>query len=380
VGAIAAERVRDRLRSLSTAGLDPETFSRSALELLRPAVPFEAACSATLDPATHLITDTVKVAIGDEHDQQWAQLEYEVDDYAKFIELARRPVRVTTVELETDGDPSRSCRLQELLRPAFGIGHELRAATGVDGAVWGGICLFREEGAPGFSAAETDFVASVTDSYAVGLRMGLLAEAAAGVPGVAAGPAVLVVGADDELVQISVGAQTRLTELAGAPTDAWSRLPMALLSLVGAARSFADGRFPNPPQLRLRAPSGQWWVAHASVLAARDGGRSSVVITIEEARPPEIVPLVVAAFGLTARERDVVQLVLQGADTGEIARTLHVSPYTVQDHLKSVFAKAGVRSRRELTARVFFDQYAGRLGGPLSPSGWFADTPSTSRQ
>ncbi|MCB0985911.1 MAG: helix-turn-helix transcriptional regulator, partial [Ilumatobacter sp.] len=72
----------------------------------------------------------------------------------------------------------------------------------------------------------------------------------------------------------------------------------------------------------------------------------------------------------------VVVEVLRGASTKEIAGALHLSAYTVQDHLKAVFDKAGVNSRRELIADVFFGIYALRLGRPVGPDGFFADDSS----
>lgn len=371
MASLLTERVRARIDGLAVSGLDVPTFSASALEALARAVPFAAACFATADPATGLVTSTVKAAIDDHHDEEWAHFEYEVPDPSAFLELSRRPGRVVGLRTETGGRTELSPRFTEFIQRYWDFGDEMRAALTVDDGTWGFVALFRE-GATGFTPLEQDFLSSIGPSLATGLRAGLLAGAAAPGPHVE-GPAVLVVDARGEVASASVGAAAQVAELGGGPPGE-APLPLALLSLVGAARRCATEGRPGVPRVRLRTRGGHWVVAHASPLLSRTGGSSDVVLTIEEARPPEIVPLVVAAFGLTPRERDVVQLVLRGVDTAGIGRALHLSAYTVQDHLKSIFAKVGVRSRRELTAKVYYDQYAPRLaaGRPVGPSGWFA--------
>jgi DNA-binding CsgD family transcriptional regulator len=57
-------------------------------------------------------------------------------------------------------------------------------------------------------------------------------------------------------------------------------------------------------------------------------------------------------YALSERERDVVSLLVGGLDTRAIAARLFISAHTVQDHLKAVFAKMNIHSRRELLARL----------------------------
>ncbi|MDQ3825292.1 MAG: helix-turn-helix transcriptional regulator, partial [Actinomycetota bacterium] len=59
--------------------------------------------------------------------------------------------------------------------------------------------------------------------------------------------------------------------------------------------------------------------------------------------------------GTPAGRPEVVTLAIRGHTNTEIAKALWLSPYTVQDHLKSAFDKGGVSNRSELTAKLYFD-------------------------
>jgi DNA-binding NarL/FixJ family response regulator len=80
------------------------------------------------------------------------------------------------------------------------------------------------------------------------------------------------------------------------------------------------------------------------------------------------------AYGLTPQEQTVTSLVCRGFSTREIGERLHISANTVQDHLKSIFDKTGVRSRRELVVAILHEQYLPRAltGQPVAPTGFFA--------
>jgi DNA-binding NarL/FixJ family response regulator len=68
-------------------------------------------------------------------------------------------------------------------------------------------------------------------------------------------------------------------------------------------------------------------------------------------RGPVAVPTLDRADPLTAREREVLQLVSQGLSNKLIARELQVSEHTVKFHVSSIFAKLGAASRTDAISR-----------------------------
>ena len=103
------------------------------------------------------------------------------------------------------------------------------------------------------------------------------------------------------------------------------------------------------PIARWRGP--RWrpveWI---TVQAARLG--EDIAVTIGPVEQRERWNLFCRTHGLSDRETDIVICLAEGDDTRALAARLHLSEHTVQDHLKSAFAKTAVNSRRELLARA----------------------------
>lgn len=68
--------------------------------------------------------------------------------------------------------------------------------------------------------------------------------------------------------------------------------------------------------------------------------------------PPEMPTEVVGLPDLSAREREVLQLLAQGLTNNEIGARLFISPITVRNHVSRILGKLQVRDRREAMLRV----------------------------
>jgi len=370
--ALEVGRARSDIDVMSRAGLPLSEFMHEAMASIARVVPFAGACVTTLDPATALVSSVRKVgeiAGHNDADVAWAQIEYGIEDPTTLIAMVEEGTAVLGVSDAFDGDIARSARMAEFMIPRFDYRDEARVVFMDRSGPWGAVSMLRGADEPRFGRDDLAFLREVAPAFTRGIRAGLLATTGARAAAEDRGPAVVIVDAQDHIVQTSPGATAYLALIADVP-DPGDPLTM-VQALVSGARRFARGETDRVPRVRVRAGDGMWLVMHASPLGGTPDRVGDVVVTIEQARPQEIIGIAADAFGLTPRERDVTAMVLRGADTKEIAAGMHVSPYTVQDHLKSIFEKARVTSRRELVAKVCFDQYVPRMGAEVGPTGWF---------
>jgi DNA-binding CsgD family transcriptional regulator len=360
VGVYAKERAAERIAQAAREGLDLVGFWDVAREAVSNAVDhYMAPCWFTLDPVSLLVTSHYDHDEIPELPPEWLAHEYYEDDFHKLADVARSEHGASTVHEATGGDPSRSHAWREYVR-AYGAEQELLLAMRTTaGEAWGMLGLYREPGQPMFDRDELDFLRAVAPDLAEGARRGLLVGEATDPEGPDA-PGLVVLNEDWGVESLTRGAERWLEELPDGDWEAHGKLPPSVLAVAGRALRTAEHDSPGEVALaRVLSRAGRWIVLHGASLVA-DGARRVAVI-VEPAHPARVSSLLMGAYGLSEREQDVTRLVLRGDSTVQIADSLCVSPHTVQQHLKSVFEKTGMHSRRELVGKVFFAHYEPRL-------------------
>jgi DNA-binding CsgD family transcriptional regulator len=352
------EQTFSELKRLCFAGLDgPELLGR-AVERLRRAVPFEAYCASTADPESGLITHSLAGEMGGAKE---AAVFFERIYFEHDLDLLRGMAqRRDFVLLSSQVEGADTPRRRELLDP-LGLAHEARGVFAAGGRMWGSMDLIRGQGRPDFTPGEVAFLRRLVTYLGTGLRAAALHKRASEETSGTGVPGVLNLDGAGRIVQYTPAAEHWLRELQdlGEGWREWEALPMAVraiaIALKRSLRPQNDRDLNATPRLRTRASSGRWLTLYGSLTESSDGRPSETVIVIEPSAPEEIAWLNVASYDLTPREEEVAGLVARGLSTKQMSQHLFISEHTVQNHLRSVFEKTGVHSRRELVKRLFFD-------------------------
>jgi DNA-binding CsgD family transcriptional regulator len=336
-----AYHARRDVADLAASGPGLSDLHAAAIERISRDVSTDLTCWATIDPETLVISTMTSGAtrIPARYNSLLADAEYSADQPHTFAAMAQRKevvMRLSDVEL---GEKSHSARFQNVWRP-LGMNQELRVLFVSDGACWGAAGMVR--GGTDFTDREVEYLTTVAPVVAGATRLAVRSEVARRPSG--ARPAIVVLSAHGELRSATPEARQwreRLEEIEP------GRFVLIMRILARGVQSSASGGF----RARIRDARGQWALMQASTLIDGDGD-DQIAVTIDAVAGEQLTGMLLTAYGLSPREREVCQEVIAGHPTTHIAQHLYVTPNTVQDHLKSVFAKMGVRSRGELVARL----------------------------
>ncbi|MDJ0345360.1 helix-turn-helix transcriptional regulator [Streptomyces sp. H10-C2] len=247
-------------------------------------------------------------------------------------------------------DPARSLLWRELLH-AHGV-RDIASMVFKDRfGCWGFLDLYRYH--QDFTRAEASYLAHLTAPVTTALRRSQ-AETFVVRPSDAPrpGPLVLLLSPDLRVLGQTLETHAYLSLLVppehGRPPVPASAYNVAAQLLAVEARVDA-----NPPRSRVHLADGLWLTLRAARIGdAAPLDRRDIAVTIEETSPTERLAVFTRAFALSPREGDLLGHLAKGGDSHTVARQMFLSEHTVQDHLKSIFAKTSTHNRRTLLTRA----------------------------
>jgi DNA-binding CsgD family transcriptional regulator len=337
-------RCRERIDAMIQADLDVEQVRRAAIAELRRAIGFTRWCWPLTDPDTGLAMSGIGEFDFAPSLGRLVALEEQGDVTSKpqLIAGARASLALSAA---TRGDLARSRRWRECLSP-YGIGDEVMTVCRDRYGCWGSVELMRDRDDKPFQDDDVRLLDALAPALGALARRGLVKSWEGPRLDVdARPPGTMILAADLSLTGWTRAANDWVSDLSPG-----NMLPPAVYEIGARVLTPPELAHRLPPRVRLRTQSGRWCVIEGARLEGEPSPR--VAITIRAATGDEIFDLLCRAHGLTARERQLVSLAREGLSTMQLARALGISRYTVQDHLKAIFDKTGVRSRRALMSHL----------------------------
>lgn len=361
----AGDRARSALTRLTGARLDNDAFRYEAAQILRHAVGFDWWCWPLLDPGIQLPTRYAGVeSPPEENYRRFFRLLIDPGAWGDLgawagrrkpgtgPERSRLTPAVAAISTATGGDLSRDPLWRGMLAPA-GASDVLNVMLTADRMCWGQLHLGRDKPGRWFSEDDERFLAELAPMIAARLRDGLRTARIGEEEEPDSEPGTIFLDRDLCLIGATDEAWRWIDRLGMPRLNGAEPLPGLVYAAAARVAAFAD-RPPKPVRLRLQDTSGRWAVVRAAPLTggASSAGRGGCAVTLERARSEDLAPLLMRAWVLTPREREVAQLVIDGLSNDDIAAALFISANTVRDHLKAIFGKTGVSRRRDLTATL----------------------------
>ncbi len=333
----------DRVRRACRSGEDSRALRGAVLGAVRRSVGFDAYAWLLTDPETGVGSSPLAEVPCPERLPELIGLKYRTRTHRWTGLTSDRAVALS--EATGDDEPWRAFLGEYGVRDIASVVFRDRTSC------WGFLDLWRTSGP--FTRAELDELGTVLAPITEALRasQARLFDSSAAEPAHHQ-PGVLLLGPDLGLHRQTASAEAHLRALLPTEED---RQPVPATAYNVAAQLLAveAGVSALRPETRVALGPGQWWTFRAARLETPgDPGEADIAVTVERTAPRDRLELYWRAHQLTERETEILRCLADGEDTRAVAARLHLSEFTVQDHLKSVFARTGVNSRRALLRRA----------------------------
>ena len=290
------------------------------------------------------LDDVVTRGITPENMDRFKKYYYRLDPFLRHFPP---PQTVMTMDqIAPAGKLIDSEYYNDFLRPQS-IHHQMTVTARVEGQVAGVVALFRPKKNRNFTPSDLAKAALCAPYLSSALERLIFADRALkrqrAAEAIAAGlPCRGVVVADDAL---NVIYQNHQAEKLMGRDPAETTLPPEIARV---CRECLDTKKREPSSLLLETDDRRPPVEIHVQRVTPEGGRPLFLISLgpEDAAAGWIAKL--EQKGISRREMEVTQLVLEGLTNVEIGKRLYISLHTVENHLKNIFRKLGVRNRTSL--------------------------------